>query len=103
LVQKLKTQDGAITIRGTVSGSINNIEINEQEIHAYVDTTVMDGRSYVAMGQIPAEIGKSSELLINFATPVYWLFATGDYEFNNRSLNGFALSGNRSFWILYSN
>lgn len=69
---------------------MNGIELEDQEIHAYVHTSATDARNYVALGRISPSIGSKASLVLPFATPIHWLFA-GDI--NNNALNGFALTG----------
>ena len=83
-------KDESIVIRGKVSGTINGIVLEDQEMNAYVHTLATDARNYVTLGRIPIEIGNKATLLLPFATPVHWLFA-GDVA--NQALNGFGLTG----------
>jgi hypothetical protein len=73
-----------------VSGNINNVRIDDQDVHAYVHTLPSDARNYVAIGRLGKEIGKKLTLALPFATSIHWLFA-GDT--NPTSLNGFLLTG----------
>jgi nidogen (entactin) len=84
------SKDDSIVIRGKVTGSLNGVSLEDQEIHAYVHTLATDARNYVALGRIPATIGSRASLLLPFASPIHWLFA-GDI--NNNALNGFTLTG----------
>lgn len=77
-------------IRGKVSGTINGVPLEDQEMNAYVHTLATDARNYVTLGRIPLEIGNRATLVLPFASPVHWLFA-GDLS--NTALNGFALTG----------
>lgn len=77
-------------IRGKVSGTLNGVPLDDQEMNAYVHTLATDARNYVTLGRIPLEVGNRATLVLPFATPVHWLFA-GDLA--NTALNGFALTG----------
>lgn len=77
-------------IRGKVSGTLNGVTLEDQEMNAYVHTLATDARNYVTLGRIPLEIGNRATLVLPFAIPVHWLFA-GDLA--NTALNGFALTG----------
>lgn len=77
-------------IRGKVSGTLNGVQLEDQEMNAYVHTLATDARNYVTLGRIPLEIGNRATLVLPFAAPVHWLFA-GDMA--NTALNGFALTG----------
>lgn len=83
-------KDESIVIRGKVSGTLNGISLEDQEMNAYVHTLATDARNYVTLGRIPSEIGNRATLVLPFAIPVHWLFA-GDLT--NTALNGFALTG----------
>ena len=84
------TKDDSIIVRGRVTAKINNIDLEEQEVHAYVHTLPSDARNYVAIGRVPAEVGSRVSFLLPFTTPIHWLFA-GDL--NNNAMNGFRLTG----------
>ena len=84
------TKDDSIIVRGRVSAKINNIDLEEQEVHAYVHTLPSDARNYVAIGRVPAQVGNRVSFLLPFTTPIHWLFA-GDL--NNNAMNGFRLTG----------
>ena len=77
-------------IRGKVTGTLNGVALDEQEMNAYVHTLATDARNYVTLGRIPTQLGNKVTLVLPFATPVHWLFA-GDL--NNNALNGFGLTG----------
>jgi hypothetical protein len=80
----------AVTFRGTLNGNLNGVKLENLDVHVYVHTLASDARNYIAIGNVPQELGNRVSLLLPFATPFHWLFA-GDT--NNNALNGFSLSG----------
>jgi hypothetical protein len=73
-----------------LSGTINGINLGDQEMRGYLHTFASDARNYIAIGRIPDELGKRVTFLLPLVTPIHWLFA-GDT--NNNALNGFSLTG----------
>jgi hypothetical protein len=78
-------------LRGKVNGHVNNIKLDDQDVHAFVHTLSSDARNYVAIGRIPKEIGNKITLLLPFATPIHWVFAGS----SSNALNGFSLTGKK--------
>lgn len=84
--------DESIILRGKVNGNLNNVKLDDQDVHAFVHTLSSDARNYVAIGRIPKEIGNKITLLLPFATPIHWIFAGSGSD----ALNGFSLTGNKN-------
>lgn len=83
-------KDDSIIVRGRLSGHLNGVSLDDQEIHAFVHTLPSDARNYVALGRVPIEIGSRITLTLPLTMPIHWLFA-GDINMN--ALNGFTLTG----------
>ena len=79
-----------------MNGQLNNVKLEDQDVHAFVHTLSSDARNYVAIGRIPKEIGSKITLLLPFATPIHWIFAGA----SSTALNGFSLTGNQPKKIL---
>lgn len=54
-----------------------------------MQTLASDARNYVAIGQVPRQLGNKLTLLLPFATPIHWIFAGS----SSNALNGFSLTG----------
>lgn len=64
--------DVPIRAAGTLSGQINDLDIDAQ-LQSYV--VLNDGRSYTSVSPLPNEIGHSTQLLISLGNVIGWLFA----------------------------
>ncbi|CAH0407109.1 unnamed protein product [Chilo suppressalis] len=66
-------KDEPLRVHGKVNGVLNNINLNDVDIQAYV--VVADGRSYTALSLVPMKLGSSLRLLNVLGGVVGWLFA----------------------------
>ena len=60
-------------MNGKVSGTVNNQQIVDQDLHAYVLTK--DGRSYTAISRLPEALGVAMQAAYPVGGPIGWLFA----------------------------
>lgn len=65
--------DVPLRVHGKLNGVINNINLNDVDIQAYV--VVADGRTYTALSQAPTSLGSSLQLLNVLGGVIGWLFA----------------------------
>lgn len=79
--------DLPIRVHGKLNGVINNENLNDVDIQAYV--VVADGRSYTAISQAPSNLGGSMQLLNVLGNVIGWLFAKP----SGAALNGYQLTG----------
>ncbi|XP_072938855.1 nidogen [Epargyreus clarus] len=79
--------DVPLRIHGKLNGVINNINLNDVDIQAYV--VVADGKSYTALSQAPPNLGNSLLLLNVLGGVVGWLFA----QPSGTARNGYQLTG----------
>ncbi|XP_045768963.1 nidogen [Maniola jurtina] len=79
--------DLPIRVHGKLNGMINNENLNDVDIQAYV--VVADGRSYTALSQAPTRLGGSLQLLNLLGGVIGWLFAKP----SGSALNGYQLTG----------
>ncbi|XP_013179565.1 PREDICTED: nidogen-1 [Papilio xuthus] len=79
--------DVPLRVHGKVNGIINNVNLNDVDVQAYV--VVADGRSYTALSQAPPTLGTSLLQLSVIGGVIGWLFAkpSGDAK------NGYQLTG----------
>lgn len=78
-------------INGKVSGRINGISFQEEDLHAYVVTS--DGRAYTAVSKMNDTIGYDLQPLSMLGGVVGWLFARPT---SSNAQNGYQLTGKRS-------
>lgn len=83
-------QDDTIFLRGKLNGILNNLKLEDLDVNAFVQTQSSDARNYVALRQIPKQIGNKITQILPFATPINWIFAGSS---SNNALNGFSLTG----------
>ncbi|XP_013187804.1 nidogen [Amyelois transitella] len=79
--------DVPVRVHGKITGSINQIQLNDIDIQAYV--VVADGRSYTALSQLPPGLGNSLQFLTVLDTTIGWLFAKP----SGYARNGYQLTG----------
>ncbi|CAG9578155.1 unnamed protein product [Danaus chrysippus] len=79
--------DVPLRVHGKMNGVINNQNLNDVDIQAYV--VLADGRSYTALSQTPPSLGSSLQLLSVLGSVVGWLFAKPLGE----AQNGYQLTG----------
>jgi nidogen (entactin) len=79
--------DVPLRVHGKVNGILNNINLNDIDIQAYV--VVDDGRSYTALSLAPSNLGNSLQLLNVLGGVIGWLFAKPSGNANN----GYQLTG----------
>eukprot|EP00095_Tigriopus_kingsejongensis_P011899 snap_masked-scaffold111_size354240-processed-gene-1.0 protein:Tk11899 transcript:snap_masked-scaffold111_size354240-processed-gene-1.0-mRNA-1 annotation:"hypothetical protein DAPPUDRAFT_314322" len=60
-------------VNGLVSGDINSISFENQDLHCYVVTE--DGRTYTAISKVPTRIGPEMRGLTPLGSPIAWLFS----------------------------
>ena len=75
-------------VNGKVSGNINGVEIQDEELHVYVVTK--DGRVYTAISKLPPSIGFSMQSLYPIGGVLGWLFAALTTP---KAHNGFSITG----------
>ena len=74
-------------VSGLISGTINSVSFQNQDLHSYVVTE--DGRTYTAVSRLNDDIGEDMQSLFVIGTPIAWLFAQPLQE----AQNGFGLTG----------
>ncbi|GBL93573.1 Nidogen-1 [Araneus ventricosus] len=74
-------------MNGKVSGSINDIQLQDADLHAYIVTE--DGRTYTAVSRVPPGIGSDLQVLTPLGGIVGWLFAVSRSD----APNGFTITG----------
>lgn len=74
-------------MNGKVSGVINDVPLQEVDLHAYIVTE--DGRTYTAVSRVPGEIGSDLQVLTSLGGIVGWLFAVS----KSGAPNGFTITG----------
>lgn len=79
--------DVPLRVHGKINGVINNINLNDVDIQAYV--VVADGRAYTALSLVPGGLGSSLQLLHVLGGVVGWLFAKP----SGSAKNGYQLTG----------
>lgn len=79
--------DVPLRVHGKLNGIINDVQLNDVDIQAYV--VVADGRSYTALSQGPNSIGSSLQLLSVLGGVIGWLFAKP----SGTAKNGYQLTG----------
>lgn len=83
-----------IYVTGKVSGTLNNENLNDLDLYAYVLTHSSDSRNFVAIGKIPTSLGGSFQVLINLINPINWLFSgRNGLDENVKISNGFSMTG----------
>lgn len=81
-------------VTGKVSGSVNNQQLDDLDLYAFVLTHVSDSRNFVAIGKIPPSLGGSFQVLISIVNPINWLFAgRNGLDESIQVANGFTLTG----------
>ncbi|XP_076463392.1 nidogen-1-like [Babylonia areolata] len=75
-------------LNGRVHGMINEVALNDLDMHTYVVTT--DGRTYTAISRVPTVLGRAMETLSTVGGAIGWLFAV---PVGNDALNGFQYTG----------
>lgn len=81
-----------VNVRGVISGELNNIQLPETDMHAFIHTHPSDGRNYI-VARFP-QVGIESTLTLLFAQPIHWLFAGSA---SDSTMNGFMLTGGGVF------
>ncbi|XP_041987449.1 nidogen [Aricia agestis] len=76
-----------LRLNGRLNGVINNINLNDVNIQAYV--VISDGRTYTALTQAPASLGTSLQTLSVLGGVIGWLFAKPI----GSAKNGYQLTG----------
>ncbi|KAF4521231.1 hypothetical protein B566_EDAN005442 [Ephemera danica] len=76
-----------LRVNGKVTGSLNNVRLEEMDLQSYVVTT--DGRTYTAISRVPEELGIDMQSLNVLGTSIAWLFAKPIKS----SKNGYELTG----------
>lgn len=79
--------DAPLRVHGKLNGMINDINLNNVDIQAYV--VVVDGRAYTALSRGPPALGSSLQLLDVLGGVIGWLFAKPA----NTAKNGYQLTG----------
>lgn len=79
--------DAPLRVHGKMNGIINNINLNDVDIQAYV--VVADGRAYTALSRSPPTLGSSLQLLNVLGGVIGWLFAKPA----SSAKNGYQLTG----------
>ncbi|PZC85068.1 hypothetical protein B5X24_HaOG202832 [Helicoverpa armigera] len=79
--------DVPLRVHGKINGVINNVNLNDVDIQAYV--VVADGRAYTALSLVPGGLGSSLQLLHVLGGVVGWLFAKP----SGSAKNGYQLTG----------
>ncbi|XP_035215631.1 LOW QUALITY PROTEIN: nidogen-2-like, partial [Stegodyphus dumicola] len=74
-------------MNGKVSGIINDIPLQEADLHAYIVTE--DGRTYTAVSRVPPAVGSDLQVLTPLGGVVGWLFAVS----RSGAPNGFTITG----------
>lgn len=74
-------------MNGKVSGVINDVPLQEVDLHAYIVTE--DGRTYTAVSRVPGGIGSDLQVLSPLGGIVGWLFAVS----RSGAPNGFTITG----------
>lgn len=86
---KPQRTNGKIHGRVFVGNSRTPVEFRSNDLHSYV--VVNDGRSYVAISDIPQTVGPSLQPLAALGGVIGWLFALEQPGFKN----GFSIIGER--------
>ncbi|KAL5241702.1 hypothetical protein ACI65C_009112 [Semiaphis heraclei] len=76
-----------VRVSGKVSIDVNGIAMPESDLQAYVAT--MDGRVYMAISDVPSNLGFELQYLTVFPSVVAWLFSLH----SENAYNGYQLSG----------
>lgn len=79
--------DVPLRVHGKINGVINNVNLNDVDIQAYV--VVADGRAYTALSLVPNGLGSSLQLLHVLGGVVGWIFAKP----SGSAQNGYQLTG----------
>lgn len=79
--------DVPLRVHGKINGVINNVNLNDVDIQAYV--VVADGRAYTALSLVPGGLGSSLQLLHVLGGVVGWIFAKP----SGSAKNGYQLTG----------
>lgn len=74
-------------VSGRMSGNVNSITFQDQDLHCYVVTD--DGRTYTAISKVPSRIGPEMRGLTTVGGPIGWLFA----QPMQGAQNGFDITG----------
>jgi nidogen (entactin) len=75
-------------VNGKVYGTINGVQIDEEDLHAYVVTK--DGRVYTAISKVAPVIGHAMQSLYPIGGILGWLFAV---QTTTKVKNGYSLTG----------
>uniref|UniRef100_A0A673CIU0 Nidogen 1a n=1 Tax=Sphaeramia orbicularis TaxID=375764 RepID=A0A673CIU0_9TELE len=84
---KPQRMNGKVNGRVLVGGSASPVEFSSNDLHSYV--VVNDGRSYVAISDIPPSVGPSLQPLSALGGVIGWAFALEQPGFKN----GFSIIG----------
>lgn len=79
--------DVPVRVSGKVSIDVNGISMPESDLQAYVAT--MDGRVYMAISDVPSNLGFELQYLTVFPSVVAWLFSLH----SENAYNGYQLTG----------
>lgn len=93
-VHNLSLVDSPQRMNGKVSGVINDVPLQEVDLHAYIVTE--DGRTYTAVSRVPGGIGSDLQVLSPLGGIVGWLFAVS----KSGAPNGFTITGKYFFTSL---
>ena len=81
-------------INGKVSGEVNGVRIQDEDLHSYVVTS--DGRAYTAVSKLNDTIGFDLQPLSMLGGVIGWLFAKST---STNAPNGYQLTGGASIFI----
>jgi nidogen (entactin) len=76
-------------INGKVSGKVNGVTFQDEDLHSYVVTS--DGRAYTAVSKMNETIGFDLQPLSIIGGVIGWLFARPT---SSNAPNGYQLTGN---------
>lgn len=84
---RISLTDVPVRVSGKVSIDVNGIAMPESDLQAYVAT--MDGRVYMAISDVPTNLGFELQYLSVFPSVVAWLFSLH----SENAYNGYQLTG----------
>lgn len=79
-------KDEAQRVNGKITGYVNNVLLDNLDLHAYVNTD--EGRSYAAISKVPPEVGSDIRSLLSIGDGIGWLFSKAQGIKNGFSLTG---------------
>lgn len=75
-----------MTLPGSLNGELNGVRFNDHDLNFYMPG---DGRSYMAISQIPPSLGWHMQGLVPVSNMISWMFALP----KEGAVNGFSLTG----------